>query len=64
MIEMSSYMRKRRLQWHGHVCRREEGEDIRQVTNIQVGVEGREGDPGSGGKSDMSCWGLEQEDWS
>ena len=33
MKEMSSFMRQRRLQGHGHVCQREEDEDIRQVTN-------------------------------
>ena len=28
-------MKKRRLQWYGHVCRRDE-EDIRRVSNISV----------------------------
>ena len=64
--EMSSYMRKRRLQWHGHVCRRDEDEDIRQVTNIQVGGRRKRGRPRQRWKdtvkSDMSRWGLEQED--
>ena len=63
---VSSNMRKRRLQWHGHVCRRDEDEDIRQVTNIQVGGRRKRGRPRQRWKdtvkSDMSCWGLEQED--
>ena len=64
--EISTYMRKRRLQWHGHVCRREEEEDIRQVTNLVVGSKRRRGRPRQQWKdtikSDMSRWGLEQED--
>ena len=32
-------MRRRRLQWFGHVCRREEDDDIRRVHEMQV--EGR-----------------------
>ena len=43
--EMSSFMRKRRLQWHGHVCRRDEDEDIYQVTSIQVGGRRKRGRP-------------------
>ena len=65
--EISSFMRKRRLQRHyiGHACQREEEEDIRQVTNIQVCGSMRRGRPRQlwrdTVKSDMSRWGLEQE---
>ena len=33
-------MRKKRLQWYGHVCRRDEEDDIRRISNISVeGIE-------------------------
>ena len=64
---ISLLMRKRRLQWHGHFGRKEE-EDIRQVTNIQVGGRRRTGrlqqrwkDTVKSGKNRYS---LEQERWS
>ena len=64
--EMSSYMRKRPLQWQSHVCGRDEDEDIHQVTNIQVGGRRKRGRPRQGWKvtvkSDLSRWCLEQED--
>ena len=63
--EMSSYMSKIRKQWHGHVCLRNEDEDIRQVTNIQVSDRRKIGRPRQRWKdtvkSGMSRWGFERE---
>ena len=63
--EMSSFKEKRRLQWHGHVCRRDEDEDICQVKNIQVCVRRKRGRPPKRRKdtvkSGMSRWGFERE---
>ena len=70
--EISSFMRKRRLQRHyvGHVCQRErkkkKKKNICHVTNIQVWGDMRRGRLRQqwrySVKSDMSHWGLEQED--
>ena len=63
--EMSSYISKIRQQWHVHVCLRDEDEDIRQVTNIQVGGRRKRGRPRQRWKdtvkSGMSRWGFAQE---
>ena len=37
-------VRKRRLQWDGHICRRDKKEDMRRVRNI--GVEGKRNEEG------------------
>jgi len=64
--DISVLMRKRRLQWYGHVCRRKEEDDIKRVTNLRVeGGRGR-GRPKHRWKdtvnADMKLWSLETED--
>lgn len=63
---ISVLMRKRRLQWYGHVCRRKDGEDIQRVTHIRVDGKRSRGRPKHRWmdtiKSDMKLWGLERED--
>ena len=59
-------MRKRRLQWYGHVCRREEREGIKRVCNIRVGGKRGKGRPKHRWrdtiKADMKMWNREEED--
>jgi len=58
-------MRKRRLQWYEHVCRREEKEDIRYVTNIKsTGKRKREAQTERWSetiKADMKRWDLNKD---
>ena len=63
---ISVVMRKRRLQWYGHVCRREEREDIKRVCNIRVGGKRGKGRPKHRWrdtiKADMKMWNMGEED--
>jgi len=38
-------MKRRRLQWFGHICRREKEDDIRKVHEMKVAGRGNRGCP-------------------
>jgi hypothetical protein len=63
---ISVLMRKRRLQWYGHVCRRKDEEDIKRVNNIGVDGKRGRGRPRHRWKDtirqDMSMWNLDTSD--
>ena len=63
---ISIVMRKRRLQWYGHVCRRKESDDIKKVTNVKVNGKRGRGRPKHRWKdtikADMKMWKLETKD--
>jgi len=42
---VSKHMRKRRLQWYGHVLRRDSEEDIRYVTELKIVGKRKRGRP-------------------
>ena len=59
-------MRVRRLQWYGHLQRREEDEDIRYVKEMKVAGRKKRGRPKRRWmdtiNADLKRWGLESED--
>jgi hypothetical protein len=59
-------MRRRRLQWYGHVCRRDKEEDIRMVAEMRIRGKRKRGRPKRRWldtiKDDMQRWGLSKED--
>ena len=63
---ISVLMRKRRLQWYGHVCRRGEKDDIKRVCNIKVDGRRERGRPKHRWRdtinADMKMWELEEKD--
>jgi hypothetical protein len=63
---ISTLMRRRRLQWYGHVCRREDQDDIKRVTNIKVDGARTRGRPKHRWKdtinADMKMWKLDTDD--
>jgi hypothetical protein len=66
VVPINVLMRKRRLQWYGHVCRREGKEDIKRVSNIRVEGKRRRGRPKHRWKdtinADMKMWQLKTSD--
>jgi len=63
---VSRHMRKRRLQWYGHVQRRNNEEDIRYVTELKILGKRKRGRPKQRWmdtiRDDMKRWGLKPED--
>ena len=59
-------MRRRRLQWYGHVRRRDREEDIRMVAEMRIQGKRKRGRPKKRWmdtvKDDMLRWGLSDED--
>ena len=45
VMSVLDLMRRRRLQWFGHVCRREEDDDIRRVHEMRVEGKRNQGRP-------------------
>ncbi|CAM4675865.1 unnamed protein product [Leuciscus chuanchicus] len=66
VMPIQDLMRKRRLQWFGQVCRRDEEADIRRAVEMQVGGKRKRGRPKHCWKdtikTDMEWFGLEKED--
>ena len=64
--ELSTQMRVKRLQWYGHVCRRDEDEDICRVMEMEVSGKRRRGWPRQRWSvticTDMAHWNLERND--
>ena len=64
--ELSIQMRVKRLRWYGHVCRRDEDEDIRRVMEMKVTGRRKRGRPKQRWtdtiRTDMRCWDLEKAD--
>ena len=66
VMPIKDLMRKKRMQWYGHVCRREPEEDIRMVYNLRVEGKRSRGRPkqrwSDTVNSDLRWLGLENED--
>ena len=66
VMPIKDLMRKKRMQWYGHVCRREQEEDIRMVYNLRVEGRRSRGRPkqrwSDTVNSDLRWLGLENED--
>ena len=64
--QISVSIRKRRLQWFGHVYRQEEDEDIRKVADLNIGGRRKRGRPKQRWRdtiqSDLKKYGLNRSD--
>ena len=45
VLPIQDMMRKRRLEWFGHVCRRNDDEDVKKVVDVNVGGKRKRGRP-------------------